>query len=222
MDAKFQTSFIPKKSMPAPTVSRNQSVSVFLLVSVGVFVIALGFSTWAFFYQRSLVSEITELDSALSAAKKTFELGFIDEVTVLSNKIEAAKDLLVRHVALTPFFYLLEDETLAKIRFTDLNLSIDENSGAVTATMTGQAKSFNSIALQSDVFGKETKFKNPTFSDFQLDKDGNVMFKFTTNVDPSILLYKKTVSATTVQNTAVNSPSATTSTTTATTTKPVK
>ncbi|HBV01431.1 MAG TPA: hypothetical protein DEF00_03510 [Candidatus Taylorbacteria bacterium] len=59
--------------------------------------------------------------------------------------------------------------------------------------MTGQAKSFNSVALQSDVFGTERSFKDPIFSNFSLNERGDVIFNFQTTVDPKLLLYRETI-----------------------------
>ena len=59
--------------------------------------------------------------------------------------------------------------------------------------MTGQAKSFNSVALQSDVFGTERSFKDPIFSNFSLNERGDVIFNFQTTVDPKLLLYREIV-----------------------------
>ena len=59
--------------------------------------------------------------------------------------------------------------------------------------MMGEAKSFNAVALQSDVFGGERSFQDPIFSNFTLNENGNVIFKFSTSVEPELLRYLETL-----------------------------
>ncbi len=55
--------------------------------------------------------------------------------------------------------------------------------------MNGTARSFNAVALQSDAFGKSSIFKDPIFSNLNLDQEGDVVFDFSAVIDPVRVSY---------------------------------
>ncbi len=190
MVVQFQTSFAPKKAPAyAPIVRRTggHSVNIFAIISIIVFIITVGLAVTVFFYKSHLVSAIGEMDVSLAAARKSFEPEFIAEASRLNARIEAARALLGTHLAVSPFFDILEKKTLENVRFTEFSFSVVGK--MMQVSMTGQAKSFNSVALQSDVFGAEHAFVDPVFGNFTLDDEGNVIFSFEAKIDPDLLLY---------------------------------
>lgn len=194
MVVQFQTSFIPKKSPigTAPTfgpIGRN--VNVFALIALIVFFLTAGLAAFVFFYKSHLTTLITTMDTDLARAKKSFEPSFIETASRLNVRIEGVRELLDAHTALSPLFDILEKKTLESVRFQDFNFSTTDRK--VTLTMTGQAKSFNAVALQSDVFGAERAFKDPVFSNFTLNEAGDVIFNFQASIEPEFLLYRETV-----------------------------
>jgi len=206
MPTQFQTSFVPKAPLPAFGKERlHISISAFGVVAVILLVIAIGVSGGLFIYKRVLIQDINAMNDRLAATKKAYEPGFIDEAVRLSRRIEAAKKLLATHISVPPLFDLLERETLENVRFRDFNFT-SGTGGVFILSMTGEAKSFNAVALQSDVFGEEKSFKNPVFSNFLLDEGGNVIFNFRADIDPALLSYteasagRKEASAPSVSN----------------------
>ena len=196
MPLQLQTSFIPKKAPAAASPGAAlRRFNLFALVSLVLFLIAAALSGAVFFYQRHLARSIAALNAELVAARKSFEPEFIEEAARLNARIEAAKELLAAHRALSPFFDLLEKKTLESVRFRDFAFDA-RNLGAITVSMTGEAKSFNAVALQSDLFGSSREWKDQTFSNFQLSERGEVIFNFRTVVDPALLSYRELVLAT--------------------------
>ena len=57
----------------------------------------------------------------------------------------------------------------------------------------GEARSYSSVALQSDIFGDNKYLKNPIFSNLGLAKSGDVTFNLELNLDPSVMLYKESI-----------------------------
>jgi hypothetical protein len=55
--------------------------------------------------------------------------------------------------------------------------------------MKGRAKSYASVALQSDVFAEIPFLKEQLFENPNLDPQGNVTFDYSAEVDPSLLSY---------------------------------
>lgn len=195
MVIQLQTSYIPKKASVIgsgqPVVGRTH-VNVLAIIAFVIFFIAVGLSATVFFYKSSLIRLIASMDAELAAAKKSFEPAFIEEASRLNTRIDGAQELLGNHRALSPLFDILEKKTLESMRFKDFNFT-SVSSQSATLSMTGQAKSFNSVALQSDVFGSEKAFKDPVFSNFNLDNQGDVIFNFKTTIDPGLLRYRETV-----------------------------
>ncbi|MSR78530.1 MAG: hypothetical protein EXS59_00045 [Candidatus Taylorbacteria bacterium] len=200
MDTKFQTSFIPKKSLTnEQSHPRSESVSIFLIISIIIFVLGLAAAGGVFAYKRILIKNIADMNVSLVAAKNSFEPTFIDNANALSKRIEAAKKLLTAHTVTTPIFDFLENDTLATVKFDTFSYDLRDNGGSFLV-ISGQAKNFSSIALQSDIFGKEKFIKNPVFSDLNPDQNGNIVFKFNSGLDPSFLSYKTNLKSKAVSN----------------------
>ncbi|MBU6390192.1 hypothetical protein KGQ31_01440 [Patescibacteria group bacterium] len=190
MDTKFQTSFIPRKTVTKTANFRAEPVSLFLLISIIIFILTLASAGAVFVYKRMLIGSIADMDARLSQAKNSFEPSFISTANRLNQRIEAAKKILLAHTVVTPVFDFLANDTLATVRFNDFSYSLDDN-GTATLSLSGEAKSFDSVALQSDVFGGEKFILSPVFSDLNPSQNGNIVFKFVGNLDPAFISYKK-------------------------------
>lgn len=192
---QLQTSFIPKKA-PIPVSpssgTSGRGINVLSVLALFIFFAVIGLAVFVFFYKSHLIQTIAGLDASLVQAKKSFDPEFIAEASRLNARIEGARQLLNTHRALSPLFDILEKKTLAQVRFQDFNFNaLGERE--ITIAMTGQAKSFNAVALQSDVFGTEPSFKDPVFSNFALNEQGDVIFNFKTVIDSKLLLYRETL-----------------------------
>lgn len=190
MEPKFQTSFIPKESgVPGGALSARAGINLFLLLGLVLFFAVALVSVGTVFYGKSLRADLVTKEGQLKNAREAFGPALIQELKRLSERIENAKGLLSSHLSFGEFFNLLESATLKTVSFTDFTLAIGDK-GAIQVSMKGLANGFNSVALQSDAFGKQKFIKNPIFSDFTLDKSGRVTFAVVADVEPSILVYK--------------------------------
>ncbi len=189
MDTRFQTSFIPKKPVDTGAIRSSGDVNFFLLLSIIILIITAAATGGVFLYKISLTQQVKEKDAQLKQAQESFGLERIKYLQQRSAQLSAAKALLDNHVAPTALFAMLEEHTLKTVRFKTFTLSAD--GGAVTLSMGGEARGFNAVAYQSEVFTGLTKeFLSPTFSNFALDEKGNVSFNFETRVNPQIILYR--------------------------------
>ncbi len=210
MDTKFQTSFIPKKAL-TDTVSRprSQPVSVFFIIGLIIFILALAAAGGVFAYKKILIGRIADMNARLAEAKNSFEPSFIDTVNRLNKRIEAAKKLLVAHSVTSTVFDLLENDTLATVKFNSFAYDLRDN-GTGSLALAGEARNFSSVALQSDIFGQEKYIKNPVFSDLNPDQSGNIVFRFNASLDPNLTSYQKNLasglSAATQAGASLNSP----------------
>ena len=193
METKFQTSFIPKTTLEPVANGAKKPLGLFVFLSTIIFFISAVVAAGAFGWDKYLESRKTTMKSDLEKNIKAFEPQTIDQYVRLDNRINSAKELLSKHVAVSYIFDFLEDETLQSIGFTDFKYGVAPDGGA-TLALNGSAKSYNAVAYQSIVFGRERALKNPIFSNLDLDNAGNVVFNFTTNVDPGFIAYTRKAS----------------------------
>ena len=195
MVIQLHTSTIPKKppfASPSRVGIGIRGGNLLTAIALVVFSIMVGGALWVYFYKAHLIRAIGDMDLAVAEAKKSFEPEFIEVAARLNARIQGAQELLNTHIALSPLFDLLEKKTLEDMRFQDFNFSSADGQGS-RISMKGQGKSFNTVALQSDVFGEEPSFKDPVFSNFTLNENGDVVFDFTTSLEPSLLMYREAV-----------------------------
>lgn len=195
MDTKFQTSFIPKKAIkPEVTRARSESVSVFMLIAIILFILSLAVAGGVFAYKKVLIGRIDKMNIQLSQAKNSFEPESIKKWGRLSQRIESTRKVLASHTVVSPVFSLLENATLASVKFDSFSYELKDN-GVSSLFMTGKANTFGSVALQSDVFGQEPFIKNPVFSDLNPDQNGAILFKFNSTLDGALVSYKNNMAA---------------------------
>ncbi|MFA6227261.1 MAG: hypothetical protein WC631_02200 [Candidatus Paceibacterota bacterium] len=199
METKFQTSFIPKK----PIVEEHQlapRVSLFLLVSIIVFLVAVGLAGWIFLEKKVLIQKIDTDKQTIEANKSSFETGTIESMIRLDSRIKVANLLMSKHISMSPIFSFFEDRTLKNVRFRSFKISLTGGASGgdslAKVDMNGQARDFKTVASQADEFGKieyREIIKAPVFADLNLTQDGSVSFSFVTLIVPDFISYAKSV-----------------------------
>lgn len=194
MVIQLHTSFIPKRpQVLAPeSGAARKPANLYAISALVLFLLSAALSGAVFAYRVYLVRAISAMDLSLAAARKSFEPEFINEASRLHARIEAAKQLFAQHRAPSLIFDLLEKKTLESVRFRDFSFDARTQNAALLS-LTGEAQSFNAVALQSDVFGADPIFQNPVFSNFALNERGNVVFNFRTSLDLDRILYRETL-----------------------------
>ncbi|MDP1624885.1 MAG: hypothetical protein Q8L64_03875 [bacterium] len=197
MDPRMQTSFIPKKPIVASPRMGDTSAPINLLslLATVLLIVAVALSGGVYFYKNILIKQIEADKVFLEQAREAFEPEAINSIVRLDSRIETAKKLFASHVAVTPLFDFLSSITLPSVRFRDFSFSYVSPT-EITVSMRGQAQSYATVALQSDVFNRQTKGLSGTIvSDMALDPSGLVNFSVTTKVNPSLVSYKTSISA---------------------------
>ena|SRR3989344_40876 len=189
MEPKFQTSFIPKRALQEAATGRPRrtSVGIVTLISSLVFLISVAASVGVFLFARLTEQQIISKGADLERAQAEFEPALIEALSRLDARLTSSEALLKNHVALTPIFALLSSLTLKTVRFENFKYKNDPDK--ISVTLKGRARSFGSVALQSDVFGKSPFIKSPIFLNPNLDQQGDVLFDFSANLDPRLLSY---------------------------------
>ena len=198
METKYQTSFIPKKPVMIEGQSRSGGMSLFLLVSVIIFLISLGLAGYVFLEKNILIQKITSNQSSIATNKNglTSDSTTIESLVELNSRINVANSLLGKHIAVSPIFDFLQQATLKSVRFKNFSFSSlsKDASGVsrVSVQMSGIAKDWETVASQADEFGKADWKKiitEPKISNLSLNADGSVSFLFSAYVSPDFLVY---------------------------------
>ena len=188
----------------AKNYSGASRMSLFLVASIVIFILVLSLAGGVFLWERLVRQNIDDINVRLAKAKEAFDPALVSEFTRLDNRIESSKKILGSHLSASTIFALLEKLTLVNLAFDDFSYSTDVD-GAVKVEMRGEARSFNTIALESDAFTKSPFIRNPIFSNLNLDSSGNVIFTFNASLDPSLISYSKNVLSENTSNAAPQS-----------------
>src|SRR3989344_2761275 len=187
MEKEFQTSFIPKKPLAEARVPRKRPIGVFVLLATILFFTSLITGIGVYFYKASLLRQVESMSVSLEKAKAAFEPSLIEDFQILDRRINSANEVLSKHLIVSPIFETLQELTLKSIRFTSFDF-LRNGDQIINVTIKGLSKDYDSIAIQSDLFGQNKYIKNPIFSNLNLDLKGNISFDFTFSVDQEVLL----------------------------------
>lgn len=192
METKMQTSFIPKK----PIVEARQSgsgISLFLLISIILFIVSIALAGGVYLWKDSLVKKIDQDKIDLSKVKSSYEEPTINALIRLDDRLKVSTDLLSKHVAVSPVFTLLEKNTLRNVRIKTFKFS-SGTEGKIRVDLTGSAQSYEALSKQSDAFGAESLrqyISQPVISDFSPNADGSISFTFNAIVNADLISYSK-------------------------------
>lgn len=196
MESKFQSSFIPKgpfaataSGVPMGPKTKEKSLLAYLalvIFSVSVF-LALGMFGYKFYLKYSIAKMGVDLENA----RATLQPEVIRELTRLDNRIISSQKLIAQHKILSPLFEFLGTSTPKTVRFSDFRYSMTPQ--GLELSMTGEARGYAALALQSNIFNKSQYFKDSIFSNLKLNTKGDVIFSFRAIVDPSLVSYQRKV-----------------------------
>lgn len=194
MEPNFRTSFIPKKpivstqSVGAPVIKTTNILS---LVSNIVFVVVILVSGGLFFYKNLLSNQIVKAGEDLEAAKGAFQLDKIQELIDVNARLMATNNLLDQHIAVSELLLFLQEVTVKNVRFDDFVYKNEISSQSIK--MKAEGMSYNALASQGDIFSKNEFIKNPYFYDFTTMDNGYIQADFSSNIDPTLVSYKKMI-----------------------------
>lgn len=198
MEPNIPTSFIPKRPVTNEDSPSHMSphavglLSILTAVVVIVTVVSFGF---VYIYQKQLDSQKAKLTTSINVAKNNIGTDFINDMKRLNARIDGVKTILGHHIVVSPIFQALEATTLRSVQYKNFSYGFTTDPGTkatlVEVVLLGNAKSYATIALQSDAFTNNTLIKNPIFSSLSVnDRTNAVDFKLVFTVDPSDLSYQ--------------------------------
>src|SRR4051812_27559084 len=109
MDNQFQSSFIPKKPLiGADVASHRAPVNFFALFGLVIFILSIALAVGSFFWVKILEGQVASNQATLKADRLAFNPDLIDEIKHVSDRMNAAKDILGNHISLLDFFTLIQ------------------------------------------------------------------------------------------------------------------
>jgi hypothetical protein len=196
MEVKMQTSFIPKKPI-VESRPEGSGVSLFLLLSIIVFIVSLALAGLVFVYQNNLKNKIADSQKSLKEVRDTYiregTEQTIQDLIRLDDRIEESKNLLAKHIAVTPLFILLQEFTIKNVQFKTMKFTYVDDKN-IKLELTGIAKNYDALSKQADSFGDvklRDKISQPVVSGFTLNNDGTVSFNFSAMVNFDLVSYEK-------------------------------
>ena len=213
METKFQTSFIPKKSVSptgmagnAPVIRRAPSSIVMTLATI-IFIVSIAAAGGLYAWKFVLTADQKSYKEQLSQRQEQFDLGLIRDLKQVNVQINTARQLMASHLAISQVFESLGRLTVEKVRFSNMELSTGTGATAgsdIKITMRGTGVDLSTVAFQSQVLGELEQYglrdivKNPILSDPTEDEKSIVSFDFSASMNPQTLLYSKSVTPSTV------------------------
>lgn len=203
MDPQIPTSFIPKRPVisGAPSAApRSHVVGLLTLLTVIIVLATIVSGVGVYLYQKALTAQKQKFEVSLADARNGIGSEFLTDMKRLNARIVGVKALLESHVVVTPLFAALESTTLRSVQYKtfsyDFRTDPATKQQVVEVKLTGTAKSYSAIALQSDAFAQSSLIKNPVFSGLTVeDKTGYVSFQLTFDVAPADLSFQSFIDA---------------------------
>ena len=198
MDPSIPTSFIPKRPVATEAtvhVTHSRTVGILSLLTVVVVVATIVSFVGVYLYEQRLEGQKATLEQSITTARDGLGTEFVSDMKRLGARIEGVKALIKSHVVVSPIFAALEETTLRSVQYKDFQYDIVTDSTTkkevVEVSLTGSAKSYSTIALQSDAFAQNDLIKNPVFSGLTVDdQTSRVDFKLVFTVALEDLSYQ--------------------------------
>lgn len=190
MEERVKTSFIPKSSLKVErTETRSRSpLALINIITGALLIVAILGAGGIYAFEKYTKQSITSKKLSLERSRAAFEPATIRELARLDSRITTGYSLLQKHVSVSKLFDELEARTLSSVRFDDFSYNIADAS-RILLTASGEAASFNAVALQSDAFSKSSVITEPIFSNVNISKTGTIVFNFSAVIDTSRIGY---------------------------------
>lgn len=189
MEERVKTSFIPKASLQTERkqVTTGGSIALVNIITGVILIFAILGAGGVFLFEQFTIGNIEAKRESLERSRGAFEPATIKELSRLNTRIEAGGALLTEHVQLSKLFDELEALTLSSVRFG--NFSYDGSGVRPILIASGQASSFNAVALQSGGFSRSAIITDPIFSNVNIGSSGNIDFNFSAVIDTTRIRY---------------------------------
>ena len=194
MEPKFQTSFIPKKTIDNDSRNRVVAISdtnIFTLAASIIFIVTLLLYGGLYFYRDYVIEQVKKADTALTEAEAAIEPKKIKEIISNNSRINNSLKILDGHLATSKLMLFLQDSALKKVKFSEF--TYQNKDGVPSIVINSEVQTYNSFAYQQKVLVENEYIQNSGFSDILLGDNGNIKYKFSGRIESSLVSYKKSL-----------------------------
>lgn len=188
----FQSSFIPKEPVASSEVFQKKKAGILGTLAVTLFIASLLGWGGLFAYKKIVKGEIADREAKLAEAEKNIDKKTISEMSQFSKKLDATKEIVVRHQVVSNFLKALAASTVSTVQFDNFGYS-RLTSNSLTISLQGRARDYASVAEQERIFNQNKDFKSLKFSNLALTDKGLVSFDLSIVVDPKVSVYSPDV-----------------------------
>jgi len=198
MEPKFNTSFIPKKSLQADVsatvggknrfVRRHDVHGPGYYLMFMVFLTSVVVSLGVFGYTKIVESNIQEKIARLERQKEAFDEETVAMLARADTHITNAKKILREHTAVSELFTLLETITLVRVQYTELEYT-GQPSETSLVTISGLSKNFQDVALQTEQYRLHPSLHKPVVRDLERLEDNSVSFSIDVTADTGLVSF---------------------------------
>lgn len=190
---QITTTFIPKRPI-TETIATPEPISRplgFLLIIAGIVMVLSGaFIGGMYWFTGYTANYNVELANQVAKSKKSFEINLVNDLVSLDRTINYAELTVANHTVLSPVFDILETYTLDSVRLTKFDFKINDSKQMIVL-LGGEARDYQSIALQAKKFNEISAFRSIIFSDFSINQREKTTFNVTLTVSPELLAFAK-------------------------------
>ena len=193
MEPQIKNSFIPRSTFTSARPVDN-SIGLVNLVSFIILGVSLLLFALVFGYRFLLIDSLNRpcdsdaecgLRESFTRELKGLDIAKVTRLVNVDTKLKTARGVVEGHISLLPLMVFLENYTLHSVRFTDFKF--DEGNAL---TLSGFAKNYEDIAIQSKAFRQSEDVKSVVFSDFGKNEEGNIKFSVDLVINEAMLKYK--------------------------------
>ncbi len=185
-------SFIPKSPLAHNDAFavRRRPTSLIAVLAVIIFFGSVSAYVFFVFYSNTLDKKMNGLTTQIQELQKSFDQPEVREARIFNSRANSVHELLDQHVAVTPVFNFLSENTTKNIFYTKINFKRSDEKQPLTVELSGEAPSYASLAYQVDVLRQKNKdLSSFGVEDIVLTGKGSVGFNFKLSFSQEYLAY---------------------------------
>jgi hypothetical protein len=156
---------------------------ILFVFSVLIFVLAIGFFGYFFYFTKELQSQKQDVEQRIEALKSPEIEKKERELDLLGRQISVFEEKISTHVFTSNFFSFLEEKILKSVFLTSIN--IDSLTGK--ASISGQTEDFETLIKQYKVFKEAEKIDNLKIENISFTPEGKINFSLSFSFNKEIL-----------------------------------
>lgn len=198
MAANFQSSFIPKETIPGKSGGVSDK-SIINFLGVLLLILSILASVGLFVYKGMLSSELEELKSNLALAESSIDKKAVDEIITFNKKLNLIRGVLEKHQASSNFLTVLSSSTVSGVSFDEFRYNY-LNTGGLEVNLRGKASNYSTLALQEDVLSGVKEIKSAKFSNLTASDKNLIGFELALSLDPVVSIYNPEIATSTIED----------------------